>query len=86
MKFTPSESWKDYGLPGVGAPLVNELKVGVSMPESWNDLKLPLLCLYVQHFLINHFFWSLFNILRRVSMWTALYYDTLCLPVCIYDE
>ncbi|KAF9495418.1 hypothetical protein BDN71DRAFT_1447586 [Pleurotus eryngii] len=37
MKFTPSESWKGYRLPGVGAPLVKELKLGISTPESWND-------------------------------------------------
>ncbi|KAF9492413.1 hypothetical protein BDN71DRAFT_1451625 [Pleurotus eryngii] len=54
MKFTPSESWKDYKLPGVGAPLVKELKVGVSTPESWNGFKLPSLCLYVQHYLTNY--------------------------------
>ncbi|KAF9501447.1 hypothetical protein BDN71DRAFT_1439034, partial [Pleurotus eryngii] len=40
----------------VGAPLVKELKVGVSTPESWNDFKLPLLglCLYAHHNLTNH--------------------------------
>ncbi|KAF9497787.1 hypothetical protein BDN71DRAFT_1444174, partial [Pleurotus eryngii] len=40
----------------VGAPLVKELKVGVSTPESWNDFKLPSLCLYVQHYLTNHYY------------------------------
>ncbi|KAF9500162.1 hypothetical protein BDN71DRAFT_1440732, partial [Pleurotus eryngii] len=30
----------------VGASLVKELKVGISTPESWNDFKLPSLCLY----------------------------------------
>ncbi|KAF9495845.1 hypothetical protein BDN71DRAFT_1447025 [Pleurotus eryngii] len=51
----------DYKLPGVGAPLVKELKAGVSTPpESWNDSKLPSLCLamamaYVQHYLTNHY-------------------------------
>ncbi|KAF9490391.1 hypothetical protein BDN71DRAFT_1454408, partial [Pleurotus eryngii] len=41
----------------VGAPLVKELKVGVSTPESWNDFKLPLLrlCLYAHHNLTNHY-------------------------------
>ncbi|KAF9498928.1 hypothetical protein BDN71DRAFT_1442913, partial [Pleurotus eryngii] len=39
----------------VSAPLVKELKVGVSTPESWNDFKLPPLCLYVQHYLTNHY-------------------------------
>ncbi|KAF9498996.1 hypothetical protein BDN71DRAFT_1442450, partial [Pleurotus eryngii] len=53
---TPSESWKDYKLPGVGAPLVKELKVGVTRPESWNVFKLPSLCLYVQHYLTNHYY------------------------------
>ncbi|KAF9497673.1 hypothetical protein BDN71DRAFT_1444492 [Pleurotus eryngii] len=40
----------------VGAPLVKELKAGVSTPESWNDFKLPLLglCLYAHHNLTNH--------------------------------
>ncbi|KAF9496910.1 hypothetical protein BDN71DRAFT_1445591, partial [Pleurotus eryngii] len=38
----------------VGAPLVKELKVGVFTPKSWNDVKLPSLCLYVQHYLTNH--------------------------------
>ncbi|KAF9493775.1 hypothetical protein BDN71DRAFT_1449833 [Pleurotus eryngii] len=53
----------DYKLLGVGAPLVKELKVGVSMPfKSWNDSKFPSLCLamamaYVQHYqyLTNHY-------------------------------
>ncbi|KAF9487967.1 hypothetical protein BDN71DRAFT_1457893, partial [Pleurotus eryngii] len=39
----------------VGAPLVKELKVGVFTPESWNDFKLPSLCLYVQHYPTNHY-------------------------------
>ncbi|KAF9500460.1 hypothetical protein BDN71DRAFT_1440529, partial [Pleurotus eryngii] len=45
----------------VGAPLVKELKVGVSTPESWNDFKLPSLCLYVQHYLTNHYYAHLGN-------------------------
>ncbi|KAF9501177.1 hypothetical protein BDN71DRAFT_1439469 [Pleurotus eryngii] len=51
----------DYKLPGVGAFLVKVLKVGVSTPyESWNDSKLPSLCLamamtYVQHYLTTHY-------------------------------
>ncbi|KAF9493284.1 hypothetical protein BDN71DRAFT_1450526 [Pleurotus eryngii] len=40
----------------VSAPLVKKLKVGVSTPESWNDFKLPSLCLYVQHYPTNHYY------------------------------
>ncbi|KAF9488482.1 hypothetical protein BDN71DRAFT_1457163 [Pleurotus eryngii] len=39
MKFTPSESWMDYKLPGVSASLVKELKAMA----------------YVQHYLTNHY-------------------------------